>query len=85
MAETKKRRDRGYYLNAGADLLAREAYRYCKAGLRAGAGEDLKTLKELCGLLKEAAALAGTVEKAESSPAQTLTVVFDALAEDYAR
>ena len=82
--EKTKKRDRRYYLNAGTELLTREAYRLCRGSLKAG-DADLKTLKELCGLLKEAAALSGAVEKTEPAAGETLRVVFEGLAEEYAQ
>ena len=83
--ERKPKRDRFYYLNAGAELVTRRAYRLCRESLKAGTPADLKTLKDLCGLLKEAAALSGAVEKTEPTESETLRVVFEGLAEDYAR
>ena len=81
MARRKKRRQD--YLNDSADLLCRQTYRLCKESCGGkGQAVDAKTLKELCGVLKEAAAFSAALEKG-SGEAETLKIVFADVPEAY--
>ena len=81
MAE-RKRKDRQAYLNLSADLLCRQTYRLCKESCRGKTGTDAKALKELCGVLKEAAAFSAALEKGSPAP-ETLRIVFADVPEAY--
>lgn len=79
MARRKKRQD---YLLASAELLCKQTYRLCRASCGRDAAVDAKALKELCGVLKEAAAFSSALEKGPSE-GETLRVVFADVPEAY--
>ena len=81
MAE-RKERDRQSYLNKSAALLCRQTWRLCRESCRPKTTMDAKTLKELCGVLKEAAAFSAALEKG-SGEAETLKIVFADVPEAY--
>ena len=81
MAQRKKR-SRQDYLNESADILCKQTYRLCKASCGRGGEADAKALKELCGVLKEAAAFSAALEKAPAA-AETLKIVFADVPEAY--
>lgn len=77
MAEKRKKRDRSYYLNGGADVLSRQVYDLCKKQAENKADADLKSLKELCGVLKEAVNISLSLEKADDGEKDALLITFD--------
>lgn len=81
MAQRKKRK-RQDYLNESAELLCRQTWRLCKASCGREAAVDAKALKELCGVLKEAAAFSAALEKGPGE-GETLKVVFADVPEAY--
>ena len=70
------KRDRSYYLNRSADLVSRSVYRLCRAQTAPDAQADLKSMKELCGVLKEAISLSLSLEKAEGQT-EEIRILFD--------
>ena len=80
MARRKKQRQD--YLNGSADLLCKQTYRLCRENCGGRAAVDAKTLKELCCVLKEAAAFSSALEKG-AGEAETLKVVFSDVPEAY--
>ncbi len=77
------KQSRNDYLNKSADLMSRRVYALVREGTRKGATE--KGLKELCGLLKETAAICASLEKQNEFSAQTVHVVFEDGLEDFAQ
>lgn len=76
MEEKRKKRDRNYYLTTGADLLSRRVYEMVKKQAK-NKEEDLKSIKELCGVLKETVNIALSLEKTDSGERDTLLITFD--------
>ena len=81
MAQRRKK-DRQRYLADSADLLCRQTWRLCKTSCGKDAATDAKTMKELCGVLKEAAAFSAALEKG-SGEAETVKIVFGDVPEAY--
>jgi hypothetical protein len=75
-------RDRNDYLNRGTDLVCRRAYALVRDGAKKTA--DAKTLKELCGLLKEAAGLSLSLDKAAEAGGEEIVVRFEGVPEAWA-
>ena len=65
------------HLNAAAATLAKQVYTMAKAGCAKGAAPDVKTVKELEGLVKEAVGICLSLEKSESAEAPEIRVVFE--------
>ena len=80
MAQRKKK-DRQTYLSESAELLCKQTWRLCKTSC-GRAAVDAKTLKELCGVLKEAAAFSAALDKGTNEP-ETLKIMFADVPEAY--
>ena len=76
------KRNRTNDLNRATDLMSRRVYALTREATRSGAGA--KELKELCGLLKDAIAAAGALDKQAEEGAGVLNVTFAPDAGDYA-
>lgn len=77
MEEKRKKRDRAFYLNSGADLLSRQVYELVKKQAKNKEESDLKSLKELCSLLKETVNVALSLGKSDGGEKDTLLITFD--------
>lgn len=71
------KRDRSFYLNRSADLVSRSVYRLCRTQTKSDAPVDLKSMKELCGVLKEAISLSLSLEKAAEGQAEGIAILLD--------
>jgi len=76
-----KKRSRFDYLDLAADRVAKAAYTAAK-GL--GASPDLKALKEVEAVLKEAVNVALSLEKSDYAEAREIRVVFEDETEAFA-
>lgn len=82
----RKKRDRYFYLNASADVLSKEVRRLTKETCADRENPpDLKCLKELTGVLKEAVSVCLSLEKSDTAAAPIVRVVFDEEIEEYSR
>lgn len=73
----KRKRDRYFYLNASAEVLSKEVRRLTKASCGdKSKPPDLKCIKELTGVLKEAVNVCLSLEKSDTVEAPTVRVVF---------
>jgi|GEM_PF-3228230 len=77
MEGKRKKRDRAYYLNRGADILSRQVYEICRQQAKNNETHDLKSIKELCGVLKETVNISLSLEKADDGEKETLLITFD--------
>ena len=68
-------RGRNDYLNKSADIVCRAVYETCRRAKKENA-QDVKQLKELCGVLKEAIGVSLSLEKTQGEQAGLL-VTFD--------
>lgn len=76
MEEKRRKRDRNYYLTSGADLLSRRVYEMVKKQAK-NKDDDLKGIKELCGVFKETVNIALSLEKTDSGEKDALLITFD--------
>ncbi len=75
------------YIGKAADIICRSAYAMCRSVL---AGEknkppDPKELKEVCAAVKEAAAIAASLDKNDPANTETLSVTMDAAVRELAQ
>lgn len=84
---TDKIEKRMRYLNRSADMICRSAYGLCRKTLvpEKERPPDAKELKDVCAAVKEAIAIAASLEKGSAENAETLRVIMDASAEKMAQ
>ena len=75
------------YLNRSADMICRSAYGLCKNALvrEKERPPDAKELKDVCAAVKEAIAIASSLDKGAGETGETLKVIMDASTEKLAQ
>ena len=79
-----RKKDRTYYLNQSADIVSKRVYALCRDAVKGDSPADARALRDLCGLLKEAAAVSLTLEKSGETQTETVRVTFEGALQDYA-
>ncbi|MCH5197946.1 MAG: hypothetical protein J1E34_03470 [Oscillospiraceae bacterium] len=77
MEEKRKKRDRTFYLNSSTDLISRQVYAFIKKQAKNKEENDLKSIKELCSILKETVNISLSLQKTDDCEKDTLHIAFD--------